>query len=105
MLVGLSSRDPLLAAGWLSVACPCLVSMQLDVLVHGAVVCFGELGLQLLTRHCQANTLIFQYVPTDTLEGGDSLSLLMHVCVSKKLFGRHSCGWEWGVHGNPLKPQ
>lgn len=70
--------------------------VQLDVLVHGTVVWSGELGLQLLMRHCKANTQIFhQHIPTDTLEGGDSLSLLMHVCVFKKLLHGHSCGWEW----------
>lgn len=77
-------------------ACPSLVSVPLDVLVHGAVVQSGELGLQLLTRHCEDNTqIIHQHVPTDTLEGGESLSLLMPVCDFKKLLHGRSCGWDW----------
>lgn len=77
-------------------ACPSLVSVPLDVLVHGAVVQSGELGLQLLTRHCEDNTqIIHQHVPTDTLEGGESLSLLMPACDFKKLLHGRSCGWDW----------
>lgn len=99
MWVGLTNRDPLLPLGWLSLACPSMDLVQLDVLVRGAVVWSGELGFQLLTRHCKANTQIFhQHVLTDTLEGGDSLSSLMHVCVLKEIFCRHSCGWDWWVH-------
>lgn len=81
MLVGLSSRDLLLPAGWLSLACPSLVLVH--VLPRGAVVQSGELGLQLLTRHCGANTQIFQHVPTDTLGGGDFIEAC--VCFFKAI--------------------
>lgn len=47
MLVEVTSRDPLLPLVWLGSACPSLVSVQPDVLVCGAVVRSGELGLQL----------------------------------------------------------
>lgn len=71
----------------------------------GAVARTGERDPQLLMRHWEINTQIFhQRIPTASPEGGDASSLLMYMCVFKKLLpGTAVAGTAEFV--DPLKPQ
>lgn len=104
-VVGVRSKDHPLPPAWLGLARSSPVSVHLDVLVRGAVARTGEWDLRPLMRHWEINTQIFhQRIPTASPEGGDASSLLMYMCVFKKLLpGTAVAGTAEFV--DPLKPQ